>query len=408
MNPPGKQPHSDDLKAAGHACDDLKAYLDGELSLLRRWQVHWHLSRCAECREESKWLNRLGEDMRDLERAHPRPELRQRILANLPETPPGRAVEMTPLRPAFGMPRFALAGAFLALLAVGSFALPRFFASPAKTEVAVNTAPGNGHASTNQETPNASTGSGRERGVKSSRKQSSFDPFSPDNIAPTRPPLTSRRPVDDSEAINQKADEIFAARQRERAQREIQDWNQLLAHTPALKSVARSGIKPPVRLVFAASGEVAASREDLIVLTRKLGGVAYAPSPISSQQPSDHQETAGTASAVTVRQPLNPLNPPGHLSGPDQQRLSRANVLLLKVPAARKKELLQSLQERGKIRSLTADTSDSTYALMTGQTFLPARGANTTPTQTTNPRIASASVSKGRSAFILIQLQNTP
>jgi hypothetical protein len=69
---------------------ELKAWLDGELSVPRIVMVRAHLLVCPACREEVTWLKRLGEDMRDLERAVPNPRLRGRILAALPETPPGR------------------------------------------------------------------------------------------------------------------------------------------------------------------------------------------------------------------------------------------------------------------------------------------------------------------------------
>ena len=61
---------------------DLKAHLDGELAAPRRILVRWHLTHCADCREEFAWLRRLGEDMRDLEGAVPNTHLRTRILAS--------------------------------------------------------------------------------------------------------------------------------------------------------------------------------------------------------------------------------------------------------------------------------------------------------------------------------------
>ncbi|MCW3096471.1 MAG: hypothetical protein JWL77_2089 [Chthonomonadaceae bacterium] len=108
---------------------NLKAYLDGEISAIRGWLVRGHLAQCAECREELRWLRRLGEDMKELESTRPRPELRARILASLPATPPApgiRVVHSRPDRersPQF-MPRLALAGVLAMLLAFsGVFAL---------------------------------------------------------------------------------------------------------------------------------------------------------------------------------------------------------------------------------------------------------------------------------------------
>jgi hypothetical protein len=110
---------------------NLKAYLDGEISAVRGWLVRGHLAQCAECREELRWLRRLGEDMKELESTRPRPELRARILASLPTTPPApgiRVVHSRPDRersPQF-MPRLALAGILALLLAFsGVFALKR-------------------------------------------------------------------------------------------------------------------------------------------------------------------------------------------------------------------------------------------------------------------------------------------
>ncbi len=83
-----RQPEDATQDTATRLCGDLKAFLDGELTPLRRWMVQWHMARCGFCQEEERWLRRLGEDMQDLEKARPRPELRRRILASLPDTPP--------------------------------------------------------------------------------------------------------------------------------------------------------------------------------------------------------------------------------------------------------------------------------------------------------------------------------
>ena len=128
-----KNQRSDQLVRCGrgfvHA--DLKAYLDGELRPPRRWVVSFHLSRCTECREEIAWLQRLGKNMRSLEAAYPRPELRQRILSTLPAMemqPQSGMARMQPSvnRPVhvrFRGPSLAAAGALLiAALAFGAVA----------------------------------------------------------------------------------------------------------------------------------------------------------------------------------------------------------------------------------------------------------------------------------------------
>ena len=61
--------------------EDLKAYLDGELPLLRRLAAGRHLARCAACREELAMTRRIGNELRDadegradVEVAHPADE----------------------------------------------------------------------------------------------------------------------------------------------------------------------------------------------------------------------------------------------------------------------------------------------------------------------------------------------
>ena len=126
-------------ETASKLCGDLKAYLDGELTPPRRWIVRWHLARCMFCQEEERWLRRLGEDMRDLEKARPRPELRRRILASLPDTPPAGMPGRTPLHSAASResdrqrraPYLIGAGAILApLLLVGVFLTARSLSVP--------------------------------------------------------------------------------------------------------------------------------------------------------------------------------------------------------------------------------------------------------------------------------------
>ena len=121
---------------------NLKAHLDGEMSALRNCLVRWHLAQCAECREELRWLHRLGEDMKDIESARPRPELRARILANLPETPPAPGIRVVHSRPDLArsprlMPRLALASGLATLLAFSAvLALKHTPAAPGPGETA--------------------------------------------------------------------------------------------------------------------------------------------------------------------------------------------------------------------------------------------------------------------------------
>ena len=102
--------------------NELKASLDGELSIWRAGRVRLHLLCCASCREERAWLRRLGSEMKELERATPRPELRAKILASLPEVTPLKALEPASRRPLFtsnsASPRYALGVAALAVVSM--------------------------------------------------------------------------------------------------------------------------------------------------------------------------------------------------------------------------------------------------------------------------------------------------
>ena len=67
--------------------DDLKAYLDGELSWSRRLAVRRHLTRCASCREEISQMTQIAEDLRTSEQdAALEPALRAKILNAVPGT----------------------------------------------------------------------------------------------------------------------------------------------------------------------------------------------------------------------------------------------------------------------------------------------------------------------------------
>jgi hypothetical protein len=97
---------------------ERKAWLDGELSEPRVLMVWAQLLICPACREEVTWLKRLGEDMRDLERAVPSPRLRSRILAALPETPPGRPAHQRPIRARWAASPVLAFGAVAAFAAI--------------------------------------------------------------------------------------------------------------------------------------------------------------------------------------------------------------------------------------------------------------------------------------------------
>ncbi len=84
--------------------DDLKAYADGELPLLRRYAVRRHLAHCPACREEIAAMTQLTEDMRTSEPLDA--DLRARIL-DAPPVSSRPAPSRRPLSPSL---KWALAG----------------------------------------------------------------------------------------------------------------------------------------------------------------------------------------------------------------------------------------------------------------------------------------------------------
>ena len=92
--------------------DDLKAYADGELSLLRRYAVRRHLAHCPACREEIAAMTQLTEDLRASE---PEGALDADLRARILDAPPVSSRPVPPRRPLSPSLRWAMAG--LALVA---------------------------------------------------------------------------------------------------------------------------------------------------------------------------------------------------------------------------------------------------------------------------------------------------
>ena len=71
--------------------DELKAYVDRELSPLRRWSVARHLASCDACRAEAKEMAQITEEIRPDEAGAVDPELRKRlideVIAAAPDAP---------------------------------------------------------------------------------------------------------------------------------------------------------------------------------------------------------------------------------------------------------------------------------------------------------------------------------
>lgn len=64
--------------------DDLKAFADGELSVSARTAVDRHVSECSDCRGELEEIRRLTTELRAIDTAVPRADLRKRIMAQIP------------------------------------------------------------------------------------------------------------------------------------------------------------------------------------------------------------------------------------------------------------------------------------------------------------------------------------
>jgi anti-sigma factor RsiW len=69
--------------------DDLKAYADGELPLLRRMAVRRHVAGCTACRQEVQQLARMANDLKPDQPDTLEDGLRQRILSAAPAVQPG-------------------------------------------------------------------------------------------------------------------------------------------------------------------------------------------------------------------------------------------------------------------------------------------------------------------------------
>jgi len=111
------------------ACqEDLKAYADGELSLVRRLAVRTHLARCAACREEMIFMEQISNEVRSGESGATAsgtldPALRAKILTNIAaEVAPAAASDAPPAQPILTRPRWrpqlAEYGAFATLVVV--------------------------------------------------------------------------------------------------------------------------------------------------------------------------------------------------------------------------------------------------------------------------------------------------
>ena len=296
---------------------NLKAHLDGEMSALRSWLVRWHLAQCTECREELRWLRRLGEDMKELESARPRPELRARILANLPAAPPAPGIRVVHSRPDQARstrlaPRLALAGGMVMLLAFSAvFAL--------KSASHLVPAPRKAAES-----------------ARSGSPQTDASP-SPETGAGAMDMVTYQPPIDPNNAL---ADKLFResmnALEREKLAQGQDDWHRLMAQA---RAVARKTDRTATEMgVALAVPNLAAVRLHLPTWAKQEGARLVVNGRVDpSQIDGSNLPTAQT----------------GNITG---------NVVAFYVPAARGPAFLTALKHLGQISLLPTDSGSPSTA----------------------------------------------
>jgi hypothetical protein len=345
---------------------ELKAYLDGELSWPRQWRVYWHLRRCSECREEVAWLRRLGEDMRELERATPRPELRARILSSLPLLPGADSPAPAPLPRSsrIGLPRFAFVGALAALAGIGVFAIvrnlhssppslsllppqvagrPNPAAPPEETETRSRVAAAPPNESRRETSP-----SGRPPVGSLPIGHAADDPFRPASAPPAPQKIASLASPGTvpgrSDGTYDAAMKLFKERvAAERVEERLRYQEMLGISDPsAARKAARLRLAPPVRLSLASANpdEV---RGLLQALVRKMDGtVTVAPASASAESPDAGPKTPAMPGDSRIARGPDPGA--GH-----SPRLS-GDTLLVRVPAQKAQALLHTLERMGTLR----------------------------------------------------------
>lgn len=109
---------------SSHPQNDLKAYLDGELPLLRRWKVQFHLRQCSTCREEVQTMTQISHDLQaDESTKSLSPQLRERILENLPAARPAERQTPTKSKIPPQIWNYGLAFCLILFVGVGSLTL---------------------------------------------------------------------------------------------------------------------------------------------------------------------------------------------------------------------------------------------------------------------------------------------
>lgn len=250
--------------------EDLKAYLDGELSGMRRYFVGRHLTGCVSCREEVAGLRQFGAEMRDSETAVPSPQLRQRILASLPEMAP---VSSAPVRwRPNPMPRYASAGAFSLLLVVGAFALNR----------TMNTTP----------TQTTAVAAPNIPAVLPTPQNSQTQP-----IVTETEILKTALPPDE---LSEQADRIVAAQEKAREQLERKAWQRWVRQTPELRQTVALRTMPERVSLMVDDDNSDTAIETLRQKVAALGGKLYAVSNGKGQNGVFSNESSEQLYAVKI------------------------------------------------------------------------------------------------------------
>ena len=303
--------------AAGSA---LKAYTDGELGTPRRIFVEWHLRGCASCRAEFGWLKQAGEHLHNLHAAMPRPELRARILACLPDTPPVRHSPGVRLSPAaFSLRGPGLAFGSLSALLVfvaGAFALTRFEQGRAPVNRAA--LPKNviiAQAAQGQE-PNGKSRSNAQIAVEVSRPDPFRSPSAEQRGFVEKAPDTQPYTDPTSAAADRAVAAWMTKAEREQAQQEREKQVALLktqAEQKRLREIAARTLAAAgtPRLTLAVA-DVAQARRELQQWTQQAGGTLAVSDVASDAAPQLRTAytaaPAATGALLPGAQPVVPTN----------------------------------------------------------------------------------------------------
>jgi hypothetical protein len=161
-----------------HFRDDLKAYADGELRGLLRLRVKRHVSHCAACREEIEAMELIRRRMRQNDPSTFTPELKDKILAGLPDgTPPvPEAADATrkPKKPLliFGATAAAVVSWFLFYPVINRSFAPQYESAGSSAEMSRSVATG-GTAANAPMAAQAETKSFPKMGISSSERNDS-------------------------------------------------------------------------------------------------------------------------------------------------------------------------------------------------------------------------------------------